>query len=126
MSIRTEKVGSVVKRALVNPVQNLAKEFGAGLASVTIVRLSKDLSIAKVYVSVYGGKSMTPTAFIELLEKKKGEIRYRLAGEVELRFLPELRFFIDDTFDQMEHIQKLIDNAKAAYPVKTEKEDDSQ
>jgi ribosome-binding factor A len=117
MSIRTEKVGSVIKRALVNPVQTLAKEHNAGLASVTTVKLTKDLSIAKIYVSVYGGKT-TPMSFIEILEKKKGELRYKVAAEVTLRFVPELRFYIDDTLDQMEHIQSLIDTANKAYPIK--------
>lgn len=119
MSIRTEKVGSVILRALVRPVQNLAKEFEAGLASVTNVQLTKDLSIAKVYVSVYGGKT-NPMEFIQILDKKKGELRYNLASEIKLRFVPELRFYIDDTLDQMEHIQKLIDKAKEAYPYKGE------
>jgi len=112
MSIRAEKVASEVKKFLVSPISDLASEHSAGLATITAVRLSKDLQIAKVYLSVYGGK-ISPPKFIEVLEDNNKQIRYHIAAKLRLRRVPELRFFLDDTLNEMEHIQKLIDSIKS-------------
>lgn len=115
MSIRSEKVSSLLKRIIATPVSELAEEFSAGLATVTSVRLSKDLHVAKVYVSVYGAEISGPE-FIDILEKKAGEIRTHVGANVRLRHTPELRFYLDDTLDQMEHIQNLLDKVKNDKP----------
>ena len=111
MSRRAEKVGSVIKRVLVLPISNLADEYSAGLTTVTSVRLSDDLQIAKIYVSAYGGK-ISAGKFIEILEQNVKELRYQVGLKARLRYVPELRFFLDDTLDQIEHIQKLLDSVK--------------
>jgi ribosome-binding factor A len=111
MSIRAEKAASVVKRILAEPVSHLAKEHEAGLATVTAVRLSPDLHIAKVYVSVYGGK-LSSKDFITLLDDNKGHLRSAIGAGVRLRYTPELRFYLDDTLDKMEYIQNLLNTAK--------------
>lgn len=111
MSLRTEKVASVIKRTLAQPISDYAKEVFAGLVTITDVRLTNDLQIAKVYLSVYAGK-VTPAQFVNMLEKKVGELRSYVGSKVRLRFTPELRFYIDDSLDQIEHIQKLLDSVK--------------
>jgi ribosome-binding factor A len=111
MSLRTEKVASVIKRILAQPISDFAKESSAGIVTITDVRLSNDLQIAKVYISVYAGK-VTPAQFVTMLDKKIGEFRSYVGAKVKLRFTPELRFYIDDSLDQIEHIQKLLDSVK--------------
>lgn len=111
MSVRTEKVASVVKRALSMPLNNLASEVSAGIVTITALKVTNDLQIAKVYVSVYGGK-ISSAKFLSILEERKGELRSELGSNIKLRYTPELKFYLDDTFDRMEHIQKLIDSAK--------------
>lgn len=111
MSIRAEKVASAVKKALAEPISSLATEHSAGLATVTTARISNDLQNAKIYVSVYGGK-ITPGQFLLILEDEKSSLKNVLSSKVRMRFMPELKFFIDDTLDQMEHIQKLLDDVK--------------
>jgi ribosome-binding factor A len=124
MSIRTEKVASLLKRVLAAPINELARESAAGLVTVTAVRLTPDLHLAKVYISCYGGK-ITNTAFISVLEGKKGELRSLVGSQVRLRLTPDLRFYIDDTLDQIDHIQKLIDIAKKDLPEKSDVSDES-
>lgn len=109
MSIRTEKVASVIKKALAKPLSDLAHQEDAGLATLTTVKVTNDLQIAKLYVSVYGGKT-TPLEFIDIIDKNIGELRSYLASNVRLKFVPELRFYLDDTLDQMERIQDLLDS----------------
>lgn len=111
MSIRTDKVSSLIKRVLAKPITDLANEHKAGLVTVTAVRTSPDLKIAKVYLSIYGNK-IAPGSFLDILESEKGKIRHEMAKEVRLRFTPDLKFFLDDTLDQIEHIQRLLDSVK--------------
>jgi len=112
MSIRTDKVASVLKRTAANPINRIASELSAGMATVTSVKISSDLQFAKIYISVFGGK-ITPAAFLRELDNRKGEIRKAIASEIRLRYTPDISFFIDDTLDQMEHIQKLLDSVKS-------------
>ena len=109
MSVRTEKVASVIKKGLAQYLSDLAFESNAGLVTITTVRLTKDLHIAKIYISIFGGKS-GPGEFMNVLDDRKQELRMQLAHSVRLKFTPELRFYLDDTLDQIDHIQKLLKN----------------
>ena len=115
MSIRTDKVASVIKKALAREISGIANGNSAGLVTITSVRMSKDLQIANVYLSVYGGK-ITPGRFIDIIENDyKGKLRTHVGSQVQLRHTPELRFFIDDTLDQMDRIQNLLDSVKKGH-----------
>lgn len=109
MSIRQEKVSSQIKRTMAGIISEMALEVGAGIATLTSVKVTPDLQIAKAYISVYGGK-LSPGEFLEELDRRKGELRSYLGSKIRLRYTPELNFYIDDTLDQMEHIQDLLDN----------------
>jgi ribosome-binding factor A len=112
MSIRTEKVASTMKKILAMPIGDFAREYYPGsLVTVTSVRLSPDLRLAKVFLSFFG-QNISPGAFIEILEDKKGYIRSIVGSKVRLRYTPDIKFFIDDTLDQIEHIQSLLDSVK--------------
>ncbi|ROL62099.1 30S ribosome-binding factor RbfA [Bacteroidetes/Chlorobi group bacterium ChocPot_Mid] len=109
MSIRAEKVSSLIKRVLAKPIDLLASEHNAGLVTVTSVRLTEDLQTAKVYISIFGDK-ISPGKFLAILEDKKGSLRTQLGKEIRLRYTPDLKFFLDDTLDKIEHIQELINS----------------
>jgi ribosome-binding factor A len=111
MSIRAERVAGEIQKVLSEPVAELARENKAGIATVTSVRMSPDLQIAYVYVSVYGGK-ISPQAFMNIIETVKPELRQLVGSKVRLRLTPELRFFYDDTFDKIERIEQLLKEAK--------------
>lgn len=111
MSIRTEKVASVIKRAVTQPIEEIGREYSAGLVTITQVMISPDLQNAKIYFSLLGGK-IRPLEFITILDENKYRVKEYLVRKTDLRYIPELRFFMDDTLDQMDNIQKLIDKAK--------------
>lgn len=113
MSIRIEKVQSEIKKILAQPINEIALEnFRGKLITVTSVVVSKDLSVAKVYLSVFGGKE-PPLEVITFIEDKASQLRGYLGRNIRLRITPELKFFLDDTLDQIEHFQDLIKKANS-------------
>lgn len=82
----------------------------SALTSVTKVDTSTDLSICKVYVSVFGNDEDKKKA-LEGLKSAGGYIRKELAGRINLRNTPELKFILDDSIEYSAKIDKLIEEA---------------
>ena len=80
------------------------------LVSVSNVRVSPDLSVCNVYVSVF--PSEKADEIVKNLNDNVRSIRYDLGQRVrhQLRIIPELKFFKDDTLDYIEHIDELLGN----------------
>jgi len=119
MSIRAEKVSNEIRKAIVRPINDLAVEHKAGLLTITTVRISKDLRVARIYFSLMGG-TLNKSKFLEVLELNKSEIRKSLANSVRLRFVPELKFFYDDTLDTIEHISDVLKKVQSKEPGKND------
>lgn len=87
--------------------QQTAKTHGV-IVSVSNVRVSPDLSIAKVYLSVF--PSEKGEEILNNINKSGKTIRYELAQKVrfQLRKTPELAFYLDDSLDYIEHIDSLL------------------
>ncbi len=87
--------------------QQTAKTHGV-LVSVSAVRVSPDLSIARAYLSVF--PSAKAPEMIESINKSAKTIRYELAQKVryQLRKTPELAFYLDDSLDYIENIDNLL------------------
>lgn len=78
------------------------------LVSVSAVRISPDLSIARVYLSIF--PSEKGEELIKNINANMKSIRYELGTRVrfQLRIIPELKFFLDDSLDYLEHIDELL------------------
>ncbi len=121
MSIRTERVAGAVQKALARPLSKLASELSAGLITVTSVKMSPDLRVARVYFSVYGG-NIPPAKVLTRIEDQAPHLRHEVATQIQLRYAPELRFFIDDTLDNMERISSLLKKVREDYPSHNDEE----
>ena len=89
--------------------QRECKEVALGaMLSVTTVRVSPDLSYARVYVSIFPSEK-TEAVLASLGEKNK-QIRFILGKKIgkQTRIVPELRFFVDDSLDYIDHIDSLL------------------
>jgi len=110
-STRQKKIGKLLQRDLSEMFQREAREFALGtMVSVTVVRVTADLSIAKVYISIFPtGKK--DDVFNNILENAS-TLRYMLGQRVgkQLRVIPELHFFIDDSLDYIDNIDKLLND----------------
>ena len=76
--------------------------------SVSVVRVSPDLSVAKAYLSVF--PSERAQEVLQNVNDHASEVRFEL-GKLErhqLRIIPELKFFLDDSLDYVEHIDELL------------------
>lgn len=81
-----------------------------GMISVTRARITPDLRYAKVYVSIFNSKNVKKT--LEGLKESSGFIRSRVAKTVNLRITPGLDFVYDDSEEQGEKIDRIIEELK--------------
>ena len=108
-SIRQNKVARLFQRDLCEMFPQECKEFTEGaMLSVTAVRVSPDLSYAKIYVSIFPSERVE--AVMKSLEEKNKSIRFILGKKVgkQMRIVPELRFFVDDSLDYIDKIDELL------------------
>ena len=78
----------------------------AHMITVPEVRMSPDLRLATVYIMPLGGRD--EEAVLEALERHKRYVRGEISRRVNLKFAPEIRFRIDERFDEAERIEKLL------------------
>ena len=105
---RQAKISRLIQKELSEIFrQQTAKTHGVPV-SVSTVRVSPDLSIARAYLSVF--PSDKGAEIIENVNRSASQIRHELAQKVryQLRKTPELSFFIDDSLDYIEHIDDLL------------------
>ena len=90
--------------------------MGGVLVSVSAVRVSPDLSVARAYLSIF--PSERAQELIGNINANVGQIRYDLASRTryQLRRTPELSFFIDDSLDYIDHIDQLLGKKDNAEP----------
>jgi ribosome-binding factor A len=74
--------------------------------TVPEVRMTPDLKLANVYVMPLGGQNAPQV--VDALNRHRKFIRGRVAPELDLKFAPDLRFFVDDTFDEASRIDALL------------------
>lgn len=108
-STRQLKVARLLQKELATLFQKESRELAAGaLITVTTVRISPDMSVAKVYLSIFPVKDAN--VFLANIKEHVKEIRGKLGAKVkaQLRIVPELVFYIDDSLDYADKIDKLL------------------
>ena len=106
-SIRQSKVGKLVQKELAEIFRSEARNlFGGAFITVTVVRLTPDMGLAKVYLSIM---DKNKEAILKTVTEHSGEIRYKLGNLVgkQLRIVPALAFYIDDSLDYAMNIESL-------------------
>ena len=110
-SNRQKKVGRLIQKELgeIFRKESLA-HFEGKMITVTVVRVTADLSIAKVYLSIF--PNISPADFNRLFEEKTKFIRHQLSQKIrnQVRIIPELNFYMDDSLDYIDNIERLLNN----------------
>ncbi len=107
MTIRTERVASLIKEEIGAMLTRELSGSGIGFTTVTDVRMTPDLKIAKIYFSVFGDATVQSKT-MTLLEGEKQHMRGILASHLRMKFIPALQFYLDDTLNHVERINTLI------------------
>ena len=108
-SKRQNKVARLLQKELGEIFQIQSRSlFQGALITVTVVRISPDLSVAKVYLSLFAHKNNSE--LLDLIKESNKTIRHQLAQRVrqQLRAVPELIFYRDDSLDMIEKIDGLL------------------
>lgn len=117
---RQAKIARLIQKELSEIFRKQTAALGGVLVSVSAVRVSPDLSIAKVYLSIF--PSDRSAEILDNIKRQAKTVRYDLAQSVRqvLRKCPELQFYPDDSLDYIENIDRLLAADSAAHPAKAE------
>lgn len=107
-STRQSKIARLIQRELSEIFQQQTRATHGILVSVSAVRVSPDLSIARAYLSIFPPAKSED--ILNNINANTKSIRYDLGTRVrhQLRIIPELKFFIDDSLDYIENIDSLL------------------
>ena len=111
-SMRQQKYSRLIQKEIGEIFQRDGYNyFGKAFVTVTGAQISPDLGIAKIYISILGKDSKS---VLEQIEKHTKEIRKMLGSKIrhQARIIPELKFFLDDSLDYVEKIEKLLKDTK--------------
>ena len=105
---RQNKIARLLQKELSVIFQEQTRAMHGVMVSVTRAKISPDLSICTAYLSIF--PSEKGEELLQNIEKSSQQIRFTLGQRVrhQLRIVPELRFFIDDSLDYIEHIDELL------------------
>jgi ribosome-binding factor A len=109
-STRQNKVARLLQKELGQIFLQESHLFGSKMITVTVVRVTPDLGLAKIYLSVFSpGDDSDPISGIqEHIGKIKNELGKRIRHQ--LRSMPELQFYLDDSLDYVDNIDSLLNN----------------
>lgn len=112
-STRQAKISRLLQKELGEIFRQQTAKTHGSIVSVVGVRPSPDLSVAKVYLSVF--PSEKAAEILQNIKASAKTVRYELAQKVrfQLRKMPELQFYLDDSLDYLENIDKLLKEGAA-------------
>lgn len=105
---RQQKISRLIQKELSDIFQRQTQGTHGVLVSVSAVRISPDLSIARGYLSIF--PSEKAQEILNNINANTRQVRYELGTRVrhQLRIIPELKFFLDDSLDYLDHIDSLL------------------
>ena len=112
MTRRVERVNHTIQKELGVLIEGLSDPRLSPVISVTAVEVNRDLSVAKVYVSVLGS-DIERSNVIDALRSAASRLRMEVSKRIVIRTMPKLSFFSDDTLQTGADIDQLIDRVIA-------------
>lgn len=128
---RTKKVGIAIQKEFSEILQREVKDPRIGFVTVTRVKVTPGLKIANIYISIYGSTEERERT-LQGLESAKGYIRSLFAKRLHIKFIPEIRFFHDKSFEEGIRISEVMsklkdkDDKKAGKEKKEEEENENE
>jgi ribosome-binding factor A len=107
MKYRRLRVQDLLREEISSMIQREIKDPGLGFVTILEVKMTEDLKIAKVYLSIYGEQEEKEKT-MDALKRSKGYMRFLLGKRVKLRYTPDLIFVVDDTYEKMARIDEIL------------------
>ena len=104
---RADRVSGLIQEVLSDLLKKDIHDPRLQMATITNVKMSRDLKLARVYFSIHGSSSKAEDA-AKGFESARGFIKRSLARKLSLRYMPDLIFFYDESFDYGSHIDELL------------------
>ena len=104
---RADRVSGLIQEVLSELLKKRIHDPRLAMATITRVRMSRDLKIARIYYTIYGDSRKSEAA-ANGFASARGFIKRSLAGKLGLRYMPDLKFFYDDSLDYGSHIDQLL------------------
>lgn len=114
-SQRQLRVGQEIKKIITSVLERgdlRSKEVREALITVTEVRVSPDLKYATAYIMTLNGKNLG--LVLEMLNEEAWVFKKQIGAKLQLRYTPDVNFRVDDTFTEVDRIEKILRNPKVA------------
>lgn len=108
---RSDRVSGLIQKALSEILKRDIGDPRLKMATITEVKVSRNLKLARIYFTTPDGKQKKDAA-IKGFNSARGFIKRVLAHEIGLKYMPDIKFFYDDSLDYGEHIDELIKSTK--------------
>ncbi len=118
-SQRQLRVAQEIKRVITSVLERgdlRSEDIRNAFITITEVRVSPDLKYVTVYVMTLNGKNLG--LVLEMLNAEKGVFKKQIASKLQLRYTPDISFRADDTFAEVDRIEKLLRHPKVAQDLK--------
>lgn len=112
-SVRQQKIAKLIQHTISDIILREGSSYApGGMISVTQVKMTPDLLVARIYLSIF--KSDKPEKVMILFKEHRGELRKKLGDKLrfQLRRIPELEFFLDDTLDEVFRLEEIFRQIK--------------
>ena len=124
---RTDRISEQMQRSIAVILQREMKDPRVGMVTVNSIKISRDLSVANVYISLLNLEGNSDSEkMIKVLSQASGFIRSRLAEMMHMRAVPMLRFHYDNTIENGRYLSDLIDKAMSQESKKSSGGTDSE
>ena len=108
---RADRVSGLIQEVLSDLLKKSIHDPRLQMATITRVKMSADLKLARIYFAVFGSGQKSEDA-INGFDSARGFIKRNLASRLGLRYMPDLKFFYDESFDYSMHIDQLLKKIK--------------
>ena len=105
---RADRVSGLIQEVLSELLKKNIRDPRLAMATITSVKMSRDLKLARIYFTIYGDREKSEAA-AQGFESARGFIKRSLARQLGLRYMPDLKFFYDESFEYGSHIDQLLE-----------------
>ena len=115
MGFRPQRLAKLIQQEIADLLLTEFGDYTLAMVTVTGAEVSRDLAVARVYVSIFAPSNELRQIAFQRLQELTPKIRAALASRIrhQVRFIPELRFELDETLDQVSRIEDLLAQARA-------------